>query len=130
MCVLSLLRPYSMNILTFKSKKCIFISYSSNHRGSCRCLVPVSNKVYSSCHVVFDEHSFPSLSKTTNTKINFHAPATMNTPLIPFTSINSSPFNNDAEPIQKSNLLYWMTSPSTTIPSNLVATISNAQGVM
>lgn len=37
---------------------CIFLGYSSNHKGY-RCLDLQSNRVHISRHVVFDEHSFP-----------------------------------------------------------------------
>jgi hypothetical protein len=54
-----LLRPYSVHKLMFRSKRCIFLGYSTNQSGY-RCLDPVSRKVYVSRHVVFDESQFPA----------------------------------------------------------------------
>jgi len=54
-----LLRPYSTHKLMFRSKHCIFLGYSNNHRGY-RYLDPISRKVYVSRHVVFDESRFPA----------------------------------------------------------------------
>jgi hypothetical protein len=54
-----LLRPYTSHKLQFRSKQCIFLGYSSNHKGY-RCLDPSTNRVYLSRHVVFDELQFPA----------------------------------------------------------------------
>lgn len=47
--------------LCFKSKKCIFLGFSSNHRGY-RCFDPLTQRVYLSPNVVFDEGTFPTLT--------------------------------------------------------------------
>ncbi|KAA8538352.1 hypothetical protein F0562_027825 [Nyssa sinensis] len=52
-----LLRPYNHHKLLFRSKKCIFLGYSSNHKGY-RCLDPSTSRVYLSRHVIFDEAQF------------------------------------------------------------------------
>ena len=53
-----LLRPYNAHKLAFRStKRCIFLGYSSNHKGY-QCLDPLTNRVYISRNVVFDESSF------------------------------------------------------------------------
>jgi hypothetical protein len=54
-----LLRPCNSHKLAFRSKKCIFLGYSNNHKGY-RCLDPHTNRVYLSRHVVFDETLFPA----------------------------------------------------------------------
>jgi hypothetical protein len=54
-----LLRPYTSHKLDFRSKKCIFIGYSSSQKGY-RCLDPQNNRVYISRHVIFDETQFPA----------------------------------------------------------------------
>jgi transposase InsO family protein len=52
-----LLRPYGHHKLEFRTKPCIFLGY---HHAWFKCLEPVSNKVYLSRHVIFDEKSFPA----------------------------------------------------------------------
>jgi hypothetical protein len=54
-----LLRLYNRHKLEFRSKKCIFLGYSSNQKGY-RCLDHSSHRVYISKHVVFDENVFPA----------------------------------------------------------------------
>ena len=59
------LRPYNIIKLQIRSKRCVYLGYLFNHQGY-HCLDPTTSRLYLSCHVVFDEHSFPS-QKTTNT---------------------------------------------------------------
>jgi hypothetical protein len=56
-----LLRPLNAHKLEFRSKPCIFLGYC--HAGY-KCLDPISNTVYLSRHVVFDEHSFSAKEPT------------------------------------------------------------------
>lgn len=49
-----ILRPYTPHKLAFRSTKCVFLGYSSTQKG-CRCLDLQTNRVYISCHVIFDE---------------------------------------------------------------------------
>jgi hypothetical protein len=58
-----LLCPYTPHKLAFKSKQCIFLGFSSNHRGY-RCFDSVSRKVYLSRNVVFDESLFPTIHRS------------------------------------------------------------------
>lgn len=51
------LGPYNNHKLEFITGRCIFISYSSHHKGY-QCLHS-SGKVYISNHVIFYEQSFP-----------------------------------------------------------------------
>jgi hypothetical protein len=48
-----LLRPYTNHKLEYRSKVCIFLGYSY---AGYRCLDPLTDKVYLSRHVVFDDH--------------------------------------------------------------------------
>lgn len=58
----ALLRPRNDHKLRFRSKKCIFLGYSSNHH-SYWCSNPLFNIVYICRHVVFDENTFPASDK-------------------------------------------------------------------
>jgi hypothetical protein len=53
------LRPYASHKLMFRSKRCIFLGYDMKYKGY-RCLDPLSNKVFITRHVVFDESTFPA----------------------------------------------------------------------
>jgi histone deacetylase 1/2 len=52
------LRPYNTRKLQFRLKQCVFIGYSTLHKGY-KCLDPKDGHVYVSRDVVFDEHVFP-----------------------------------------------------------------------
>jgi hypothetical protein len=52
------LRPYNVKKLEFCSKRCVFLGYSSNHKGY-KCLDVATGCVYISRDVVFDENVFP-----------------------------------------------------------------------
>jgi len=52
------LRPYNNRKLAFRSTRCVFLGYSSLHKGF-KCLEPSTGRVYLSRDVVFDENIFP-----------------------------------------------------------------------
>jgi len=52
------LRPYNTRKLDFRSKQCVFLGYSNQHKGF-KCLDPKEGRVYISRDVIFDEHVFP-----------------------------------------------------------------------
>lgn len=52
------LRPYNSRKLNFRSTRCVFLGYSSKHKGF-KCLEPNSGRVYISRDVTFDESIFP-----------------------------------------------------------------------
>jgi hypothetical protein len=52
------LRPYNTHKLAFRSMRCVFLGYSSQHKGY-KCLEPTNGRVYISHDVVFDETVFP-----------------------------------------------------------------------
>lgn len=60
-----LLRPYADNKLAFRSKPCIFVGYCSNQKGY-RYFEPLTQKVYISRSVVFDETRFSARDKPTS----------------------------------------------------------------
>jgi hypothetical protein len=52
------LRPYNSHKLSFHSKQCVFLGYSSHHKGY-KCLDISTGRVYISRNVVFNESIFP-----------------------------------------------------------------------
>ncbi|RVX11445.1 Retrovirus-related Pol polyprotein from transposon TNT 1-94 [Vitis vinifera] len=52
------LRDYGKNKFSPKTYPCVFIGYSSLHKGY-RCLHPSTKRVYISRHVIFNENCFP-----------------------------------------------------------------------
>lgn len=52
------LRPYNNRKLMFRSKQCVFLGYSVQHKGV-KCLDVSTGRVYISRDVVFDEIQFP-----------------------------------------------------------------------
>jgi hypothetical protein len=58
--------PYNNRKLDFRSKKCVFLGYSSLHKGY-KCLHVPTNRVYISRDVVFAEGVFPFSQLPTNT---------------------------------------------------------------
>jgi histone deacetylase 1/2 len=52
------LRPYNKRKLAFRSTRCVFLGYSSYHKGV-KCLDPSTGRFYISRDVVFDESVFP-----------------------------------------------------------------------
>jgi histone deacetylase 1/2 len=51
------LRPYNTRKLSFRSTRCVFLGYSSLHKGF-KCLEPSTGRVYISQDVIFDEEVF------------------------------------------------------------------------
>ncbi|BBN68591.1 hypothetical protein Prudu_489S000400 [Prunus dulcis] len=57
------LKPYVSSKLDGKSRPCVFLGYSLQHKGY-RCLDMLTDRVYISRHVLFDEKSFPFTAKS------------------------------------------------------------------
>jgi hypothetical protein len=120
-----LLRPYTSHKLEYRSKACIFLGYS--HAGY-RCLDPLTDKVYLSRHVIFDEHSFPAKDHAT-LKLPSRINASSDSPLFlpvsfpsthPICSTNNtahieSSTSHDSSPLQ----------PSVSLDSRLSPTLSH-----
>lgn len=65
------LTPFNKQKLQFHSQKCLFVGYSSSHKGF-KC-ISSSRKLYLSRHVVFDHNDFPFsdlFPKSTNSENN------------------------------------------------------------
>lgn len=52
------LRPYNDHKLQNRSSECVFLGFSSYHKGYL-CLNRQTGRIYVSCHVIFHETSFP-----------------------------------------------------------------------
>lgn len=52
------LRPYNNRKLSFRSRQCVFLGYSSMHKGY-KCLDHSTGRIYISHDVIFDESVFP-----------------------------------------------------------------------
>ena len=52
------LRPYNHHKIDFRSLPCVFLGYSSKHKGYL-CHYPPTNRMYIARHVTFDEDRFP-----------------------------------------------------------------------
>uniref|UniRef100_A0A2N9G177 Integrase catalytic domain-containing protein n=1 Tax=Fagus sylvatica TaxID=28930 RepID=A0A2N9G177_FAGSY len=61
-----LLTPYTAHKLHPKTTSCVFLGYPTNTKGYL-CLDPVTKRVYTSRHVLFNEHVFPGLIHTSDT---------------------------------------------------------------
>ena len=55
------LHPYNNHKLEPRSRPCIFLRYSLT-QSAYKCFDPSKNRIFLSCHMVFDETVFPSLS--------------------------------------------------------------------
>lgn len=60
-CVFPCIRDFAANKFEPRSLPCIFLGYSSSHKGF-RCFDPASFRIYITRHVKFDENYFPFLS--------------------------------------------------------------------
>jgi hypothetical protein len=49
----------------FHSKRCIFLGYGSKYSKGYLCMDPLTNKVFISRPVVFDEEHFPAIVEAT-----------------------------------------------------------------
>ncbi|KAA0045110.1 Retrovirus-related Pol polyprotein from transposon TNT 1-94 [Cucumis melo var. makuwa] len=86
-----LIRPYQSNKLSYKSKPCTFLRYSSSHKGY-KCLSQ-DGRLYISRHVICYENSFPYASFLSHSITS--SPSTVFNP--PFQSIlHTPPLNHNA----------------------------------
>ena len=79
------LRPYNHNKLQFRSAKCVFIGYSSKHKGYL-CLHP-SGRVYVAYDMLFNEEEFPF----STTDFHSNSSPSNNSPSLSLSNPNSQP---------------------------------------
>lgn len=69
------LRPYNNKKLSFRTTKCVFLGYSSSHKGY-KCLDRSTGRIHISRDVIFDENLFPFNESKSPAKIKHsHQPA-------------------------------------------------------
>uniref|UniRef100_A0A2N9IIX6 Integrase catalytic domain-containing protein n=1 Tax=Fagus sylvatica TaxID=28930 RepID=A0A2N9IIX6_FAGSY len=103
------LEPYKHDKLSPKSILCVFLGYSTHSKGY-RCLDHKTSIIYTSCHVVFDESTFPftSMVSTSPTLATHHQ--WVNLP-IPSQKLQPSPISSPSPSLSPSP------QPSTSPPS-------------
>jgi hypothetical protein len=91
------LRPYNKHKLEFRSKPCVFLGYSSLHKGY-KCLDMETGRVYISRDVIFDEADFPFSNPSSNfaeqsgdSSFNLNTNHLQN--LLPVNSVHAAPSN-------------------------------------
>ena len=90
------IHPYNNHKLQYRSVQCTFLGYSFNHKGYL-CLDSATGRVYTTPHVVFDEHKFPlaTTSPSTNDISDMVFPPAIITTSIPSPTCSS---NHSAPP--------------------------------
>lgn len=100
------LKPYISSKLDGKSKRCVFLGYSLQHKGY-RCLDLETNRIYVSRHVTFDEDTFPfkdvssvpssvDQSLSPSSSINLHFSIPPSPPSVPV--LLSTPLSSSSQP--------------------------------
>jgi hypothetical protein len=90
--------PYNKTKLAFHSTRCVFIGYSSRHKGV-KCLDPSTGHVYISRDVVFDENRFPFASLNPNASAHLHQEILLLPTDSPFISTHGETHINDYMPL-------------------------------
>lgn len=101
------LRPYNTRKLAVRSKRCVFLGYSSLHKGF-KCLEINTGRVYISRDVVFDETVFPFAHLHPNTGAQLRSAIS----LLPESLLPMARDNNTAD--------ISVASPSTNVESEVV----------
>jgi hypothetical protein len=82
------LRPYNSHKLQFHFKQCVFMGYSTLHKGY-KCLDLSTGQIYTSRDVVFDELVFPFSALNPNAGPTLRAEAALHPTLFPDLSMGS-----------------------------------------
>jgi hypothetical protein len=84
------LRPYNSHKFSLRSKECVFLGYSSHHKGY-KCLHIESGRMYISRDDVFHENSFPSVAVPSSTESLSPTLASVLPPIIFPSSVSTRP---------------------------------------
>jgi hypothetical protein len=95
------LQPYNRHKLEFHSKSCVFLGYSSLHKGY-KCLDMETRRVYISRDVIFDKAVFPFSNPSSNFNEqsgdgNFNLNTNHLHNLVPVNSMPAAPSTNAAD---------------------------------
>ena len=93
------LRPYNSHKLEFHSTECVFLGYSTSHKGY-KCMSP-SGRIYISKDVLFKEHrfSYPQLFSSLASSPSSPTPSPISTPL-PIVFSNPVSLNSNSTPTE------------------------------
>jgi hypothetical protein len=98
------LRPYNNHKLAFRSKHCVFLGYSSIHKGY-KCLEVLSGRVYISRDVIFDEKAFLFTEFHSNAGARLHAEINLlPTHLLPSSNVGPRGTNLTDDSLLQNNL--------------------------
>ncbi|XP_020704869.2 uncharacterized protein LOC110115833 [Dendrobium catenatum] len=114
------LRPLTPSKLHPRSAACIFLGYSSNHKGY-RCFNPTTSKIHISRHVVFHENNFLSQPSHSTTQSPQHSPTHTPLTLIPISTLSHN------LPTTTSNSKSSNTSNTTSSPPQQTPSSSQSQ---
>jgi len=110
LCMLPNLCPYNQHKFDFRSKECVFLGYSNNHKGY-KCYHIPTGRMYISRDVVFHESTFPFTSNYPVSIPPFHSsstwlPSSLQLPQYPVIPPPATPNSNTtaASPNYVSNL--------------------------
>jgi hypothetical protein len=120
-----LLRPYTNHKLEYRSKPCVFLGYSF---AGYKCLDPITNKVYLSRHVIFDETKFPAKdTSSSHLPSKLHAAGdspffiNFSLPIIPAVSPSNSSVSAPISPVQPSDSAPGLPDAASPVTSPLIS---------
>jgi hypothetical protein len=95
---------YNTHKFDFRSKRCVFLGYSLNHKGY-KCLDLSTNRIYIARNVVFDENTFPFSTTSSPSPLGQNSSQLISLPSLKnFTPTPTpSPQNSDSTPSLNTN---------------------------
>ena len=127
--MLPYIRPYNKNKLCYHSRQCVFLGYSSNHKGY-MCLDLLSICLYVTRHVMFLETMFPFQSTPNQSSFVLLVPTLA---FLPFSSSSLSSLPSHTTPSTSNSTLTHVFSSIASLPNLiqvLFADISTSQSLL